>query len=428
MPPMSRTAIGAAHVKVDCPMTAGDHVKAIHIFNEKNPQPQFFSAAVACPGRAQLATRVRLADTQNLIAIAEMSDGTCWSDDVDVIVTIAACLETSPDGPRSHQRSGQREEGRDHRDQDADLARHGNRLPHRQRRQASSRATSSTLFVLHLQRRRKFSAPRCFRRSPPIPSSRSPWWRPKAAPSPSAGAATTAFAATSIGRDHRRMSAPFASRAIRLLAILCGCASALAAEIPLPDRSPATSQMGAGRKAMQDDDTANPAMLWVLDGEALWNAQGGRRRQGLRRLPRRCRDEHERRRRALSRLRRRERPADRSRAAASISAAPSSSRRRRSPFESKELLALTAYVARQSRGMPIAPADDARLGRPSRRARHLRRAPGPAQSRLRAMPRRQLGQQARRRADPAGASDRLPDLSAGMAERSARCSAGCATA
>ena len=42
-------------------------------------------------------------------------------------------------------------------------------------------------------------------------------------------------------------------------------------------------------KAMQDDDTANPGMLWVLDGEALWKRKAGAAEQGLRRLPRRCR-------------------------------------------------------------------------------------------------------------------------------------------
>ena len=82
-------------VSVSSPMTTEDHVKSIHVFNEKNPQPNIVSVRLGPrAGRAQLATRVRLADSQNIIAIAEMSDGTCWSDDVDVVVTIAACLET----------------------------------------------------------------------------------------------------------------------------------------------------------------------------------------------------------------------------------------------------------------------------------------------------------------------------------------------
>ena len=81
-------------VSVDSPMTANDYVKAIHVFNEKNPQPNIIGVRLGPrAGRAQLSTRVRLADSQNLIAIAEMSDGTFYSDDVDVVVTIAACLE-----------------------------------------------------------------------------------------------------------------------------------------------------------------------------------------------------------------------------------------------------------------------------------------------------------------------------------------------
>src|SRR5712671_503232 len=44
-------------------------------------------------GKAAFSTRIRLADSQNVVAIAEMSDGSLWSDTVEVIVTIAACLE-----------------------------------------------------------------------------------------------------------------------------------------------------------------------------------------------------------------------------------------------------------------------------------------------------------------------------------------------
>jgi sulfur-oxidizing protein SoxY len=81
-------------VSVDSPMTAADYVKAIHIFNEKNPQPNVISVKLGSrAGRANFSTRIRLADTQTVTAIAEMSDGTCWSDDIDVIVTLAACVE-----------------------------------------------------------------------------------------------------------------------------------------------------------------------------------------------------------------------------------------------------------------------------------------------------------------------------------------------
>ncbi|MEA2903351.1 MAG: sulfur-oxidizing protein SoxY [Alphaproteobacteria bacterium] len=81
-------------VSVESPMTVDNHVKAIHVFNEKNPQPNVISARLGPrAGQARVATRMRLADSQRVIAIAEMSDGTFWSDEIEVIVTIAACLE-----------------------------------------------------------------------------------------------------------------------------------------------------------------------------------------------------------------------------------------------------------------------------------------------------------------------------------------------
>ena len=84
----------ALAVTVESPMTATDYVKAIHIFSERNPEPVMMTFRLGPrAGRATVATRVRLADTQNLVALAEMSDGTFWSDTVPVVVTIAACLE-----------------------------------------------------------------------------------------------------------------------------------------------------------------------------------------------------------------------------------------------------------------------------------------------------------------------------------------------
>jgi sulfur-oxidizing protein SoxY len=81
-------------VSVDSPMTKDNYVKAIHVFNEKNPQPNVISVRLgARSGKAAITTRVRLADTQKITAIAEMSDGTFWSDTQEVIVTLAACLE-----------------------------------------------------------------------------------------------------------------------------------------------------------------------------------------------------------------------------------------------------------------------------------------------------------------------------------------------
>ena len=81
-------------VNVESPMTADDYVKSIHVFNEKNPQPNignFYLGPRA--GRAQIATRIRLADSQKITAIAHLADGSFWSATADVIVTLAACTD-----------------------------------------------------------------------------------------------------------------------------------------------------------------------------------------------------------------------------------------------------------------------------------------------------------------------------------------------
>jgi sulfur-oxidizing protein SoxY len=81
-------------VTVTSPMTSTDYVKSIHVFNEKNPQPNlgnFYLGPRA--GRAQISTRVRLADSQKIVAIAKLSDGSLWSVTTEVVVTLAACTE-----------------------------------------------------------------------------------------------------------------------------------------------------------------------------------------------------------------------------------------------------------------------------------------------------------------------------------------------
>ena len=84
-------------VTVESPMTAADHVKSIHVFNEKNPQPTIATFHLGPrAGKAKISTRVRLADSQKVVAIAEMSDGSFWSDSADMIVTLAACIEETP--------------------------------------------------------------------------------------------------------------------------------------------------------------------------------------------------------------------------------------------------------------------------------------------------------------------------------------------
>lgn len=81
-------------VEVESPMTDADHVKAIHVFTERNPQPYVFSAHLgARAGKARIATRARIGDTGEVIAIAQMSDGSFWSESVKVVVTLSACLE-----------------------------------------------------------------------------------------------------------------------------------------------------------------------------------------------------------------------------------------------------------------------------------------------------------------------------------------------
>jgi sulfur-oxidizing protein SoxY len=81
-------------VAVESPMTPADHVKAIYVFTEKNPQPNVIGVHLGPrAGRAHIATRARIADTGTVIAIAQMSDGSFWSDSVAVVVTLSACLE-----------------------------------------------------------------------------------------------------------------------------------------------------------------------------------------------------------------------------------------------------------------------------------------------------------------------------------------------
>ena len=87
------------------------------------------------------------------------------------------------------------------------------------------------------------------------------------------------------------------------------------AEIPLAERKSGYDFMGRETRAMQDDDTANPGMLWVLDGEALWKRKAGAADKSCADCHGDAHDQHEGRRRALSGVQRRARPAGQSRAA-----------------------------------------------------------------------------------------------------------------
>ncbi len=81
-------------VSVDSAMSVSDHVISVSVFNERNPQREvvnFFLGPRA--GRAVVASRIRLATSQQLVAVAKMNDGSFWSHSIDVVVTLAACVE-----------------------------------------------------------------------------------------------------------------------------------------------------------------------------------------------------------------------------------------------------------------------------------------------------------------------------------------------
>lgn len=79
-------------VAVDSPMTAEDYVKSVTIFAEGNPLPEVaMFHFTPRSGIAQAATRMRLAGTQNVVAVAEMSDGSLYMAKREVKVTIGGC-------------------------------------------------------------------------------------------------------------------------------------------------------------------------------------------------------------------------------------------------------------------------------------------------------------------------------------------------
>jgi sulfur-oxidizing protein SoxA len=145
------------------------------------------------------------------------------------------------------------------------------------------------------------------------------------------------------------------------IAILLAMATAvLATEIPQGERRSGYSFMGPDSKAMQDEDTANPGMLWVLDGEALWKRKAGAAEKA-------CADCHDDARVSMKGVAARYpafdktlgRPVD---LEGRINLCRSNHQQATSlAYESRELLALSAYVAEQSRGMPIAAGDDPKL-------------------------------------------------------------------
>ncbi|MEM7497717.1 MAG: SoxY-related AACIE arm protein [Pseudomonadota bacterium] len=78
----------------DSPMTAEDHVRSITVFSPENPLPVIARFHLSPrSGKADVALRIRLADSQVMVAIAEMSDGTLWRGTAETIVTLAACID-----------------------------------------------------------------------------------------------------------------------------------------------------------------------------------------------------------------------------------------------------------------------------------------------------------------------------------------------
>jgi sulfur-oxidizing protein SoxA len=149
-------------------------------------------------------------------------------------------------------------------------------------------------------------------------------------------------------------------RSAAIFVVLVSAANAPAAEIPPADRKSGYDFMARATRAMQDEDTANPGMFWVLDGEALWKRKAGTAGKS-------CADCHGDARASMKGV------AARYPAFSAARKRPINLEQRvnmcrteqqqASAFrpESKELLALTAYLGRQSRGMSIAIAEDARL-------------------------------------------------------------------
>src|SRR5690348_13746952 len=167
-------------------------------------------------------------------------------------------------------------------------------------------------------------------------------------------------AAPSFETSALRRAAQDEDGAVRSILLICALFCAMtgtvvvsfAAEIPLNERKSGYEFMGPESRAMQDDDSANPASLWVLDGEAIWKRKAGTASKS-------CADCHG-------------EASDSMKGVAARYPAFSAARGRPVnldqqinvcrterqqatplPPESKELLALNAYVARQSRGMPI---------------------------------------------------------------------------
>jgi sulfur-oxidizing protein SoxY len=95
MPPLSENGNSVdVSIRVDSPMTAADHVRAIHVLSPKNPHPRVATFHLGPrAGRAEVATRIRVATTQSIVVLAETSTGALLRAEREVIVVLGACVE-----------------------------------------------------------------------------------------------------------------------------------------------------------------------------------------------------------------------------------------------------------------------------------------------------------------------------------------------
>jgi L-cysteine S-thiosulfotransferase len=150
------------------------------------------------------------------------------------------------------------------------------------------------------------------------------------------------------------------ARAIAATALWLAVVPLLAGEIPQSARRSGYSFMSTETRAIQDDDTANPGMLWVLDGESLWKTKQGAADKA-------CSDCHGEAATSMKGVAARYPAFDHGLGRpVTLEQRINLERTRHQeaaplPYESHDLLALTAFLARQSRGMPIAGGDDPAL-------------------------------------------------------------------
>jgi sulfur-oxidizing protein SoxY len=81
-------------VSVDAPLDGPERALSLHVFAELNPNPNVLNVVLGPRmGKPQVATRIRLSTSQTVYAVAKLADGSVWSDQIELLVTLAACLE-----------------------------------------------------------------------------------------------------------------------------------------------------------------------------------------------------------------------------------------------------------------------------------------------------------------------------------------------